>query len=180
MRLLRSGGMALKLCRGGDAKPLTRPSSSALHHDCTMRLYLQFPALNLKLALRISGSSTGRSPTISVNSMSRRIFFRGLIPSLRIPLTYIDYDADERLHGETKYTMRKMFRLALDGVLATTVNPLRLSAVFCLLSTLAFFGIVGYVIAIHITKTTVPGWTSLVCRHQRIRRGQLSSVGDAL
>lgn len=54
-------------------------------------------------------------------------FIRGQIAWIGFRQTYLEYDRDERLHGETKYTIRKMLRLALDGITSFSTFPLKVA-----------------------------------------------------
>jgi len=67
-------------------------------------------------------------------------FIRGMIPFLGFETTPIRYVRDERLAGETKYPLKKMLRLAMDGMLGFSNKPvvaLRTLAVLVLLAALA-------------------------------------------
>jgi glycosyltransferase involved in cell wall biosynthesis len=93
----------------------------------------------------------------------RRRFLRGLIPWLGYRTTYVPYAAQRRFAGETKYSLPRMIRLALAGILSFSPFPLRLSLYFGLL--LAFLnGIYAlYILYAHIFhNATVSGWTSLM------------------
>lgn len=107
------------------------------------------------------------------------LFIRGLIPALGFSVTLIPYVRKERVAGETKYTLRKMLRLAVDGVTSFSVVPLRMTAVLgaivCLMTfiTGAHFLIVSLFGAHH----TVPGWASTVLPMLFLGGFQLLSIG---
>ncbi|WP_227003246.1 glycosyltransferase family 2 protein [Kozakia baliensis] len=65
------------------------------------------------------------------------LFIRGLIPSLGFTVSIIPYARRAREIGESKYTLRKMLGLAIDGITSFSVMPLRLIA---LLGVLVFVG----------------------------------------
>jgi dolichol-phosphate mannosyltransferase len=44
--------------------------------------------------------------------------------------TGVEYDRPERQAGSTKYTLRRLYRLATDGVASSSVRPLQLAQVF--------------------------------------------------
>jgi glycosyltransferase involved in cell wall biosynthesis len=56
------------------------------------------------------------------------LFLRGIIPQLGYRATSVYYDRGERVAGESKYPLRKMIRLALDGITSFSPVPLRLIA----------------------------------------------------
>ena len=51
-------------------------------------------------------------------------YVRGLISWLGFSQTYIDYIRAPRFAGETKYPLRKMVKLALDGITSFSYKPL--------------------------------------------------------
>ncbi len=74
----------------------------------------------------------------------------------------LPYDRAKRFAGESKYPMRKMIALALDGIVSFSIVPLRLVTLIGLaLSILSVVGIAYAVILRLITDIWVPGWTLL-------------------
>ena len=57
-------------------------------------------------------------------SVSAGGFVRGIVASLGFRQTEVLFDRDERFAGETKYPLRKMARLAIDGVTGFSTMPL--------------------------------------------------------
>jgi dolichol-phosphate mannosyltransferase len=55
------------------------------------------------------------------------IYLRGLISSLARRQVGIPFDRSERLYNESKFRFRSLLRLALDGILAHSSLPLRIS-----------------------------------------------------
>ena len=91
------------------------------------------------------------------------IFYRGLIPTLGFSVATIRYAPRERLHGDSKYSLKHMVRLALRGLVGASTKPLRLATLFALLT--ALFAIIfgGYAIVTYLTVgRDVPGWTSVI------------------
>ena len=68
-------------------------------------------------------------------------YIRGLASWVGFKQTFVDYDRPERVAGETKYTLKKMIRLAKSGVLSNSDYPLTLSF------KLGVFGVIGSLIA---------------------------------
>lgn len=71
----------------------------------------------------------------------RSRFLRGLVPWVGFKQTGILYDREERSAGETKYSLNKMAKLAIDGITSFSVQPLRFSLWVGL--TLAILGLLG-------------------------------------
>ncbi|MCC5918338.1 MAG: glycosyltransferase family 2 protein [Cryomorphaceae bacterium] len=61
-------------------------------------------------------------------------FVRGMIAYLGFGQSFIDYDRPKRQHGETKYSVSKMFSLALDGLLSYSMMPLKIGLLLGILS----------------------------------------------
>jgi dolichol-phosphate mannosyltransferase len=60
----------------------------------------------------------------------RHRYVRGLRSWVGFPQTGIPVERDSRAAGEPSYTLRKLFRLAFDGVFAFSIAPLRAAWVF--------------------------------------------------
>jgi dolichol-phosphate mannosyltransferase len=60
----------------------------------------------------------------------RHRYIRGLRSWVGYPQVGVEVERDPRAGGEPSYTLRKLFRLAFDGVFAFTVTPLRAAWVF--------------------------------------------------
>lgn len=57
-------------------------------------------------------------------------FLRGMVPWTGFRQTPLEYERDKRWAGETKYPLKKMLKLASDGIISFSFKPLRLSAFF--------------------------------------------------
>ena len=97
----------------------------------------------------------------------------------------IPYDRPARAKGSTRYSLRKLLNLAVDGLLSFSVLPLRFifwlglgSSLIALLG-LAFFllhRIIGFRLFGH-TPAEVPGFTSLILSVLLLSGVQLLSIG---
>ena len=54
----------------------------------------------------------------------RNLYLRGIIPLLGFPSTTVDDVISERTAGVSKYTLKKMLGLALDGITSFSVKPI--------------------------------------------------------
>ncbi|HTP79850.1 MAG TPA: glycosyltransferase family 2 protein [Bacteroidota bacterium] len=105
-------------------------------------------------------------------------FLRGLIRWVGFTSSSISYTAQPRYAGKSKYTLRKMSRLALDGMLSFTAAPLHFVTVFGAIA--IGFGILYTVYSLYaffVLKNTVPGWTSLLISILFLGGVQLLSLG---
>lgn len=87
---------------------------------------------------------------------------RILLPALGLKSTSLQYEADERIAGTSRYGFRRQVRLAADSVIGASSKPLRLMAVTgWVVSLLAFIWLVS-VIVTWILQGTVTGWASVM------------------
>lgn len=73
-------------------------------------------------------------------------FMRGLTSWVGFKQIAVEYERAERFAGETKYPLRKMFRLALTAITSFSYLPLRLATYFGF--GLAFVSLIGIVLTI--------------------------------
>src|SRR5690606_17279525 len=88
---------------------------------------------------------------------------RGLVPWLGFAEVRVPYDVQARFAGRSKYRLRRMLRLGLDGLVSFSVLPLRLIGL--LGAATALFGIAYGVFALvaHLLgRVEASGWTSLM------------------
>ncbi|MBO4886970.1 MAG: glycosyltransferase family 2 protein [Firmicutes bacterium] len=69
------------------------------------------------------------------------LYLRGIVPSIGYKTDVVYYDRAERFAGESKYPLKKMLALAIDGVTSFSIKPLELifslGVIICVLSVLA-------------------------------------------
>jgi len=89
-------------------------------------------------------------------------FTRGLIRWMGFRQTLIDYQAEPRSFGRSKYTLGRMIRFGLDGITSFSSRPLRLSfyAGLVLASGGLLYGV--YAVAVFARGGTIQGWTSIL------------------
>lgn len=90
-------------------------------------------------------------------------FLRGIVAQVGFRQEAVLFDRDERFAGESKYPLKKMLRLAGDGIMGFSTQPLRLiSHLGLLISALSVLGIV-YVLGVRFfdPDEAVPGWAFL-------------------
>lgn len=89
-------------------------------------------------------------------------FLRGMSAWLGYNAVPVEYVREERCAGKTKYTLKKMLRLAADGIFGFSSKPLTLIgwaglAVLCI----ALLGLIATIACSAVTG--VPGWLWAVC-----------------
>jgi polyisoprenyl-phosphate glycosyltransferase len=97
------------------------------------------------------------------NFREANIFYRGIIPWIGFRQCGISYSPNERVHGQTKYSIHKMMSLALSGITALSVKPLRLSTIMGTIMSLLSFCYGSYAIIMKLlTEQAVSGWASMM------------------
>lgn len=107
----------------------------------------------------------------------RNLYLRGLIRSFGFRSSTVAYARRPRGAGETSYTLRRMLLLALDGVTAFSVKPLRYIFHLGLLISLFAAGYILYAVAGALMGRTVSGWASLVVSIYLIGGLQIMGIG---
>jgi len=97
-----------------------------------------------------------------LNAMPERDrFIRGMVAWLGGRQTELLYDRDARAAGETQYTLRRMVRLATDGLTSFSTAPMRLATLLAGLGVVMAFVLLVYVLFGFFTGRATQGWTSL-------------------
>ncbi|WP_199624658.1 glycosyltransferase family 2 protein [Paenibacillus alkalitolerans] len=102
-----------------------------------------------------------------VNEMKRlpenNRFVRGLVSWIGFRQTAVEYERDERLAGETKYPLKRMIKLCLDGITSFSIKPLKISGYLGALLSASGFIYLFYVLYLALfTDETLRGWASIV------------------
>ena len=89
-------------------------------------------------------------------------FIRGIVGSMGFRKTTVEFVAHERFAGYSKFSLHKMISFALDGILAYSVQPLRIAFYAGLLSALLAVLLFLHVLFETLSGATVPGWSTIV------------------
>jgi glycosyltransferase involved in cell wall biosynthesis len=90
------------------------------------------------------------------------IFLRGIFPLIGFKSTNVYYKRTQRLAGETKYPIKKMFNFAWNGITSFSTAPLRIifyTGILMFMISLIFGVWVGIT---YINGQTIKGWSSTV------------------
>jgi len=91
------------------------------------------------------------------------LFLRGMVPLVGFKSTCVSYDRRERQAGRSHYPLKKMLKLAFDGITSLSVRPIRMITVTGLLIFLiSLIGILWSVVTA-LCGRAVPGWASTAC-----------------
>lgn len=108
----------------------------------------------------------------------RNLYLRGIIPLLGLPSTTVDDVIKERTAGVSKYTLRKMLSLALDGITSFSVKP-----IYCIVYSGGIFIFISILIGIYVlyslmSGTAEHGWASLILSIWFVGGAVLISIGS--
>jgi dolichol-phosphate mannosyltransferase len=107
---------------------------------------------------------SGRIARILVSQFpERNLFLRGLFSGLGFRQTGIEYIAEKRHAGESKYSLSKMLHLAIAGILSSSTKPLQLGIFIGLsFSILSFLFMVYAIVKYFVVQSLPSGFTTLV------------------
>lgn len=100
-----------------------------------------------------------------INSMpEHNKFLRGLFSWVGFKQIPYEYERKKRVAGRTKYPLKKMMKLALDGIISFSSKPLKIVGGLGIASIVLSFIILIYSILSFIFKwnNLTPGWTSIM------------------
>lgn len=105
-------------------------------------------------------------------------FLRGLFSWVGFKQTPFEYERKERFAGKTKYPLKKMLKLASDGIISFSSKPLKIIGGIGLLSILISFIILIYALLSFTFGwgNLTAGWTSLMVAITFFAGVQLSSL----
>lgn len=113
---------------------------------------------------------------ISMNEGSK--FLRGQIAWLGFRQIGVEFERKERKAGKTKYTLKKMMRLALDGITSFSNFPLQIATFLgFIFSFIAFLIILYALYSKFLLHEVVTGWTSIMISSMFIGGIQLLCIG---
>ena len=105
-------------------------------------------------------------------------FSKGLFSWVGINTKFIPYEVQERAAGESKWSFRKLFKYAMDGIFAFTTAPLRIATIVGLLT--SFLSII-YLFVVVIQKLvfgiSVAGYATIVVLILLLGGIQLCCIG---
>jgi len=89
-------------------------------------------------------------------------FLRGLVKWLGFKQFAIKYNPAARFSGQSKYTLKKMLRLALHGVTSFSIKPLYTAVYLGFILSFASVLYVPYIIYAFVNHVEVSGWASVI------------------
>lgn len=105
------------------------------------------------------------------------LFIRGLVPELGFKTDIVYFDVSSREAGESKYTLKKMFSLALNGITSFSIRPIRFVTIMGFLVFLISVVMMIQTLVDHINGAAVRGYPTLMISLWFIGGVQLLSLG---
>lgn len=109
----------------------------------------------------------------------REMYLRGLFSWMGFKQIPYEYVRDKRFAGETGYTLKKMIKLALTGILGFSTKPLRIAMNIGFLTFIlsAIFGLWILITALVFPQKLISGWASTIVVILLLGGIQLMSIG---
>lgn len=91
-------------------------------------------------------------------------FLRGLFSWVGFKQYAFEYERQERSGGKTKYPLKKMMKLASDGIISFSTKPLKIVGGIGIIAIIMSIGILIYSLISYALKLNnlAPGWTSIM------------------
>ena len=105
------------------------------------------------------------------------LFLRGIVPMIGYASSTVEYDRGERVAGESKYPLRKMFRFAIEGITSCSVKPIRMITAMGLLVSFLSVVYLIYILIGNAMGYTIKGWTTVMVVMLILGGFQIFSIG---
>lgn len=105
------------------------------------------------------------------------MFLRGIFPLMGFKSEIIYYQRKNRQQGETHYSLRKMTRLAIDGVTSFSAFPLKLITIIGFMVFTGCILAIIWVIIVMMLGKNIPGWSSITLPMYFLGGIQLLALG---
>ena len=114
-----------------------------------------------------------------LQSVGPVLFMRGLVPWLGYPASHIEFGAGRRKAGDSSYTVGRMMRLSIHGLMSFSIVPLRLSTLLGFAVAAFSFLYLAVVLVAWMTlrRGIVPGWASVMGLMSLLGGIQLIMIG---
>lgn len=107
----------------------------------------------------------------------KNLYIRGIIPQLGFITEEVSYERKARTAGESKYPLRKMLALALNGITSFSTKPLQMITSIGIIVLVTCFIAAVYAFVSYFTNDVERGWTSLILSIWFLGGVQLLSLG---
>ena len=105
------------------------------------------------------------------------LFLRGIVPQIGLKSTTVEYRRAERLAGKSKYSLRRMLKLAWDGITSFSVKPMQIVLRLGILVFIASLIVTIYAVVVKLMGQAVSGWAFTVCSVWLLGGMQMMAIG---
>lgn len=105
------------------------------------------------------------------------LFLRGIVPMIGFKTDVVTYERHERFAGESKYPLKKMLALAINGITSLSIKPIRFIVFLGMFIFICSIAMLIYSLVQHFLGNTSIGWTSLIVSIWAIGGLQLLAIG---
>lgn len=107
----------------------------------------------------------------------RNIYLRGMVPLLGYESEEVYYERHERVAGVSKYPLKKMIGLALEGITSFSIKPISMITVLGFIVLICCFIAAVYAFVSYFFGYVERGWTSMILSIWFLGGVQLLSIG---
>lgn len=111
------------------------------------------------------------------NFSESNLYLRGIIPLIGYQTECVYYERKERVAGTSKYPLKKMLALAIEGITSFSIKPISFITVMGFWIVFFSFCALVYVLISYFFGNVEPGWASLMLSVWFLGGVQLISVG---
>lgn len=154
-------GYEVVICKRKDAK-----QNAGTVKEITSRWFYRF--LSFLTDIKVEPNSPDfrlidrKLVDIIKNLSEKDIFFRGMIAWMGFKRTVVEYEHSIRVHGNTKYSFKKMVSLAFSGLTSFSVKPLHLAMYLGLIISCLSLVYIPYALLSYYHGDAISGWASLI------------------
>ncbi|WP_300562949.1 glycosyltransferase family 2 protein [Companilactobacillus sp.] len=103
-----------------------------------------------------------RACKVLLSYRETNLFLRGIVPMVGFKSAKVYYARKERFAGKSKYPLRKMLKLAINGITSFSIVPIKMIMQLGFLIVLISIGLLIYTIVQKIHGNVVTGWSSMM------------------
>lgn len=103
-----------------------------------------------------------RACEVLLSYKETNLFLRGIVPMVGFKSAKVYYARKERFAGTSKYPLRKMLRLAINGITSFSIVPIKMIMGLGFLIVLVSIALLIYTIVQKIHGNVVTGWSSMM------------------
>lgn len=105
------------------------------------------------------------------------LFIRGMVPLIGFKSTSVYFKRNERIAGNTHYSIKSLTMLAINAITSLSIKPIRIITLFGFIVSSISFLLIIYALVSFIAGAAVSGWTSMMITVLFIGGVQMLSLG---